>query len=135
MAKLCQDFFIQDGKSLFVVGDQKQSIYGFQGADPAFFSSFYHILKLQDQSHKLLLDQIKKSYRSAKPILDFVNVVCKNADLGIPFKEDDLHVAHRKNCPGYIELTPLVGNCDDANLSFAKSIVSRITEWILQKRR
>lgn len=53
---------------LFVVGDPKQSIYRFRGADMAAFAAFGD--KLLETGERAELSQ---NFRSKKPILDFVN--------------------------------------------------------------
>lgn len=60
-------------KSVLVVGDEKQSIYGFNGSDVQSFSDFY------DKSRSLLPRlnfekiNLEMSYRSDKNIINFVN--------------------------------------------------------------
>jgi ATP-dependent helicase/nuclease subunit A len=64
-------------RSLFVVGDVKQSIYGFQGADPASFKAARQEFQQQWQAaNKPWLDvSLDLSYRSTPPILQLVNAV------------------------------------------------------------
>lgn len=65
-----------NGKKLFTVGDAKQSIYGFRGANPEHF-----ILKSEKAdffSSDLKADQLKrvvlsKNFRSRKGVCDFIN--------------------------------------------------------------
>jgi ATP-dependent helicase/nuclease subunit A len=52
-----------------VVGDPKQSIYGFRRADPETYDSFTRALLAAGAKRSLLLDQ----YRSEPPLLDAVN--------------------------------------------------------------
>ena len=57
---------------LFMVGDIKQSIYGFRGCDPSFFNQ-----KLHDytQGSGGKTEKLNDNFRSNKDILDFVNLV------------------------------------------------------------
>ncbi len=73
---LTGDFFTEgdtkNNRSLFVVGDTKQSIYGFQNADPYAFAASREAIAEQIKQnyktiHEVALDQ---SFRSVKPILD-----------------------------------------------------------------
>jgi ATP-dependent helicase/nuclease subunit A len=138
IAKLCEEFFVEEvsGKSLFVVGDNKQSIYGFQGANPNIFNSFYYIFKSQDFKNKLLNVEIKKSYRSAPPILNFVDKIFSEINLYSDSKQKICHDIHREDCPGYVEIHPLIKSNDteEKELILAKLIVNKIKEWIEKKR-
>ena len=57
--------------TLFIVGDGKQSIYGFRDANPAIIKQARHDLQMfKPDQHQLLT-----SYRTAKHLLDFFNVI------------------------------------------------------------
>lgn len=58
--------------NLFMVGDIKQSIYGFRGCDPSFFAT-KHRRYLQNDGG--VAEQLNDNFRSNKDILDFVNIV------------------------------------------------------------
>ena len=64
-------------RTLFVVGDVKQSIYGFQGADPAAFQAANQVLKARWDAAKLPWVDVSLdlSYRSTPPILQLVDAV------------------------------------------------------------
>lgn len=64
------DILRGDDKFFCIVGDIKQSIYGFRESDPELFDAIIH----ED-----LIDMIRlnKNWRSDEPILHFVNVVMK----------------------------------------------------------
>jgi len=66
---------ISKDKNLFVVGDSKQSIYSFQGAELEVFNNA--VDKLQKEPMSI-------NYRSDKKILEFVNIVFKEL-----FEQDD----------------------------------------------
>lgn len=79
---LCDDFFSGEGQSennrtLFVVGDRKQSIYSFQGADPEKFDKIsYDFEKKAKEAHKdFQRINLEISFRSAPAILDAVNKI------------------------------------------------------------
>ncbi len=69
-----------DSVPLFVVGDEKQSIYGFRGADVSVFQSMRERLE-----HDLSLGT---NFRSQPAILDFVNALA-TATLRLPPKALD----------------------------------------------
>ena len=77
----------------FMVGDVKQSIYSFRGADPSLFSSYRQIFKPYDPSN---IDPavifLSKNFRCGRPIIDFTNEVFRTvfgADGRIPYSKDD----------------------------------------------
>lgn len=61
-----------EGNNLFVVGDPKQSIYGFRNSDPSFIENFEDMF---DNTKVMYLD---KNYRSTKTIVDASNSLIKN---------------------------------------------------------
>ena len=85
---LVSDFFTGEGqrgpkmRTLFVVGDYKQAIFGFQGTSPENFARASNKVKsqlsevadvLRDPERKLLELGLGQSFRTANPILDFVD--------------------------------------------------------------
>ncbi len=74
---LLEDFFVnlENQKSFFIVGDKKQSIYSFQGADSLLFNQIKNEFeqKLKEKSQNLEEIILDKSYRSEKPILTLVD--------------------------------------------------------------
>ncbi len=56
----------KDSKSLFFVGDSKQSLYAFRGANPCVFETTRTLDSIQQQS-------LQHNYRSKKAIIDFIN--------------------------------------------------------------
>ena len=56
------------GENVFMVGDAKQSIYGFRGCSPAYFTQSYD--RLRGQGRALTLNG---NFRSGSALLDFVN--------------------------------------------------------------
>lgn len=67
-------------RSIFVVGDIKQSIYSFQGADPYSFSKTREFLENQIKNANKAFTQVamNTSFRSAQGVIDIVNHVSKN---------------------------------------------------------
>lgn len=96
-------------RTLFVVGDQKQSIYSFQGADPAEF------IRMRDQFGAALKGvgkrlgklQLEYSFRSSPAVLALVDqALAGAAGLG----QDVKHRAFHGNRPGRVDLWPSIGN-------------------------
>lgn len=122
--KLTEDFFAGEGlarerlRTLFVVGDEKQSIYSFQGADPERFLDEKRDFERrgQDSGHAHALPDMEMSFRSAPQILSFVDKVFATDmfDGQAPFSihppaEADAvqHLPFRRDQAGCVELWPL----------------------------
>ncbi|MCD8090872.1 MAG: UvrD-helicase domain-containing protein [Clostridiales bacterium] len=58
----------------FMVGDIKQSIYGFRNADPTIFAGKYNSFSKETDSENELI-RLNENYRSVPEILEFVNEV------------------------------------------------------------
>ncbi|MFC4995023.1 UvrD-helicase domain-containing protein [Rubritalea tangerina] len=59
-------------RSLFVVGDTKQSIYGWRGGEPRLFRE----MTLREDWSRLKQWTMSHSWRSSQVVLDFVNLIC-----------------------------------------------------------
>jgi len=107
----------QDPRTLFVVGDEKQSIYSFQGADPQQFLSERQsfILKAEAAFNHAETPDMLMSFRSSPEILQFVDKIAECGDvdghpyIAGPVAEANLtnHTARRANQPGCVELWPI----------------------------
>ncbi len=64
----------QDGRSLFYVGDLKQSIYGWRGGNAKLFDEI--IERYSSTPKALTVEHLDESQRSAQPIIDTVNALC-----------------------------------------------------------
>ncbi len=67
---------VSNGKNLFIVGDPKQSIYRFRGAEPSIFSRYKKDLPRYpwagEGMQKILLSD---NFRCDQPVIDFVNEI------------------------------------------------------------
>jgi ATP-dependent helicase/nuclease subunit A len=98
---------------VFAVGDPKQSIYGFQGADPDRFLSENQ--KLSKRAHKakqgFVAPVLETSFRSTPEVLRAVDATFADKELiaPIPEKYDEVrHLAAREGEHGVVEVWPLV---------------------------
>ncbi|WP_420568988.1 double-strand break repair helicase AddA [Thalassovita sp.] len=104
-------------RTIFVVGDKKQSIYSFQGADPREFDrmqrEFGH--RLDQTDHPLAVQELQYSFRSSKAILDLVDETFRDhEDSGFP--GDGRHRAFKDQMPGRVDLWPIIEpSKDDAD--------------------
>jgi ATP-dependent helicase/nuclease subunit A len=120
--KLAQEFTSGEGarsdveRTIFVVGDKKQSIYSFQGADPAAFDRMQQEFgaRLADAGTRLENLTLEFSFRSSQAILGLVDMVFEEqAEAG--FAKDSLHRAFKSDLPGRVDLWPVVEKVDDTD--------------------
>ena len=125
---ITQEFFAGDGarqtelpRTLFVVGDEKQSIFSFQGARPERLrEEFLHHQRLMDGGPQALEDvPLTRSYRSVPEVLKFVDHAFRPPDLvrailprrDTPDAANDEqvieHLAQRERDAGCVDLWPL----------------------------
>ncbi|HUE45915.1 MAG TPA: double-strand break repair helicase AddA [Aestuariivirgaceae bacterium] len=112
---LAEDFFTGEGRrpgvtrTIFAVGDRKQSIFSFQGADPDGFDAMQRYFKNKVQDARLDFETVRPtvSFRSTQTILDAVDAVFAIAAAadGVtePGVADSLHQAVRDG-PGLVEI-------------------------------
>ncbi len=96
------------GRTLFVVGDKKQSIYSFQGADLAAFDATEarFAARLRAAPVPMLRLVLEHSFRSSPAILRVVDLTFderRGAGLGGEVK----HLAFREAMPGRVDLWPV----------------------------
>jgi ATP-dependent helicase/nuclease subunit A len=115
--KLTEDFFSGPGRersqvrTIFAVGDEKQSIFSFQGADPGQFDiNRRHFAEVIAGAEQQLYEvPLITSRRSAPQILDFVDKVFESnaARAGLTYSGAQIvHRAHRETAKGSIEFWP-----------------------------
>jgi ATP-dependent helicase/nuclease subunit A len=112
---LVEEFFAGQGqgrehRTLFIVGDFKQAIYGFQGTDPREFEEAREgFAELAEGSEVPFRDlSITASFRSSQIILDLVDEVIAGLGheaLGLT-RPPEKHRAFHASRPGQIELWP-----------------------------
>ncbi len=119
--KLAQEFTSGEGarsgveRTIFVVGDKKQSIYSFQGADPEAFDRMQAEFgrKLQESGSNLTDLTLEFSFRSSSAILNLVDLVFDGrTDAG--FHKESLHRAFKSDLPGRVDLWPVVEKVEEA---------------------
>ena len=118
--KLAQEFTSGVGarsdtpRTIFVVGDKKQSIYSFQGADPGEFDRMQAEFKARLNAVDLALQDLtlEHSFRSSDAILRLVDLTFQSQDPA-GFTKDALHKAFKEDMPGRVDLWPLVEKVDD----------------------
>jgi ATP-dependent helicase/nuclease subunit A len=118
--KLAAEFFAGRGardnitRTIFAVGDEKQSIYSFQGAEPAAFEESGHEFAQRVTAAKAGFERVRltRSFRSTDDVLKVVDLVFADPASRRGLTRDDLDIAHdgiRTGEPGYVELWPSFG--------------------------
>lgn len=92
-------------RSAFIVGDAKQSIYGFRRADSRLLSSATHWLEENLEAKTQPLD---KSWRSAQAVIDCVNTIFTHSNINSRISEFHIHETHFPEIPGHVEILPLM---------------------------
>jgi ATP-dependent helicase/nuclease subunit A len=160
--RLTEEFFAGEGqaggrgqvRTLFAVGDEKQSIFSFQGADPAQFElnrAHFHAAA-EAAEHRFVTAPLIQSRRSAPQILTFVDAVFESETARAGLTSDGLsiaHRAHRADAIGCVEFWPALKPADKSErdvwralrpidveaedspvVRLAKQIADRIAGWI-----
>ena len=120
---LAEEFMAGEGqrsltRTFFAVGDEKQSIYSFQGAQPDQFDKMRR--KFETRAREAELDfasvPLQLSFRSAPGILACVDAVFADAGnrRGLVYGDDvnTSHSALKSDLPSVVEIWPLVGTRD-----------------------
>jgi ATP-dependent helicase/nuclease subunit A len=117
---LASEFFAGRGqryellRTLFAVGDEKQSIYSFQGAEPAaFFMTGSHYRRIVGEAGgRFEQVRLDRSFRSTDDVLAAVDLVFSREEARAGLTIDPEPVAHRgvrSGEPGHVELWPSLG--------------------------
>jgi ATP-dependent helicase/nuclease subunit A len=149
---LAGEFFAGEGakgktnRTLFVVGDYKQAIFGFQGTDPQEFNQAreYFSAAAAQSKQKLLDLSLARSFRSGPPVLELVDATLDTLGheaLGLP-RPDPAHISARGGSGSVTLLPPVAGafaDADDedaeeewltdATLAFASDLAVRVKHW------
>jgi ATP-dependent helicase/nuclease subunit A len=113
---LAEEFFSGSGardgvRTLFAVGDEKQSIYSFQGAAPTMFAETGALFARRAELAGLALRRVplNLSFRAAEPLLATVDLVFADGARtpGVTSSRAPLqHIAHRAGHAGLVEIWP-----------------------------
>jgi ATP-dependent helicase/nuclease subunit A len=113
--RLAQEFTAGEGaradveRTIFVVGDKKQSIYSFQGADPEAFermrNTFSNRLSVVDKPLSNMT--LEHSFRSSNAILGLVDQIF-DVDTREAVGRDVSHIAFKQDMPGRVDLWPWI---------------------------
>ncbi|MDQ1080600.1 double-strand break repair helicase AddA [Pseudoroseomonas cervicalis] len=162
-ARLAEEFFAGLGtrepesiRSIFAVGDEKQSIYGFQGADAAGFARWERHFEgaVTAAGSEFAAVPLNVSFRSTAPVLALVDAVFADgpARRGVVAEGSVLtHRADREGQAGMVEIWPMLTRPDsaalqpwevpeepvaedDAEALMAESLAARIAQMVREER-
>ncbi|MEM1036213.1 MAG: double-strand break repair helicase AddA [Pseudomonadota bacterium] len=118
---------LSDPRTQFVVGDPKQSIYSFQGADQAQFETERRRFIAREEAlasgtSGAETPSMLMSFRSSPEILGFVDAVREFSPLpdittdALPPPDADIsrHIASRSDQPGRVDLWPLISKSENS---------------------
>jgi len=96
-------------RTIFVVGDKKQSIYSFQGADPDRFDLMQAQFadRLAGVARPLQIEKLEYSFRSSIAILGAVDQAF-HEDVRRGVGDDFLHRAFHGDMPGRVDMWPVI---------------------------
>jgi ATP-dependent helicase/nuclease subunit A len=160
---LTEEFFAGEGavggvRTLFAVGDEKQSIFSFQGADPAQFEARRRFFAARAGEAKMPFssEYLQTSRRSAPQILRFVDEVFSDPAAREGLTSVDQAIKHepfRTEARGRVEFWPALkpAKSEDADLwdlrpvdlaregspvaLLAKQITEKIAGWLAKRER
>ncbi|PTW62752.1 DNA helicase/exodeoxyribonuclease V subunit A [Breoghania corrubedonensis] len=117
ISALAEEFFAGAGarsvtRTLFAVGDEKQSIYSFQGAVPAYFAEMRRYFQRRASEGGGLFHDVRLtlSFRSTADVLGAVDLVFADEAVRKGLSRDGeapVHEAVRRNDPGLVEIWPM----------------------------
>jgi ATP-dependent helicase/nuclease subunit A len=135
-------------RTAFAVGDRKQSIYSFQGADTEEFDRSRTLLeqRVVQSGNRFAAVELDVSFRSTTPVLNLVDAVFDDALASpgvVPDGETLSHQAARAGHAGMVELWPLtpkpqadeaqpwtVPETNQATTSVRETLANRLADWI-----
>ncbi len=128
--KLASEFFVglgaRDGRTrtIFAVGDEKQSIYSFQGADPRAFAetgaAFGAEVQAADASFRSV--RLTQSFRSTRDVLSAVDLVFSDPSARAGLQRDDIPLRHEGIREGE-------GGCVEVWASLGPDAVDEPDDW------
>ena len=139
-------------RSIFAVGDEKQSIFSFQGAAPHYFADMRRHFEAayRDSGARFVAVDFKYSFRSAPVVLEAVDKVFAEPEAFRGLTADPVKTVHqavRARAPGLVEIWPLAEPDEKREIEawdapfdaltetspvikLARTIATRVAGWI-----
>ncbi|HUO53949.1 MAG TPA: UvrD-helicase domain-containing protein, partial [Rhodoblastus sp.] len=157
--RISEDFFVGEGqarraRSFFAVGDEKQSIFSFQGAEPRLFAAKQAEFRKRAAAARMAFEPVELtlSFRSAQGVLDAVDEVFRKPEYfrGLSAQEDHVRTAHqalKRDLPARIEIWDVIAPGEkveprdwrlpldyrdeaDPSVKSARRIADTIRQWL-----
>ncbi len=157
--RISEDFFAGEGQSrrvrtFFAVGDEKQSIFSFQGAAPKLFAAMQGQFRKRAEAaeRKFAPVELTLSFRSAQGVLDAVDEVFSRPEhyRGLSAQADHVRTTHealKRNLPARVEIWDVIApvarpekrdwrlpldyrDADDPPVASARRIATTIADWL-----
>ncbi|MEX3010867.1 double-strand break repair helicase AddA [Hoeflea sp. TYP-13] len=119
ITRLAEEFFAGEGsrreiRTLFAVGDEKQSIYSFQGARPELFMQTGRTVRKRALAAERRFDPLNLylSFRSTRDVLSAVDTVfaAEGNRKGLSSDDDAIaHASYRAREPGSVDIWEMIG--------------------------
>ncbi len=123
---LTSDFFTveKSPKTVFIVGDEKQSIYSFQGADISLFQTMKQRFKQKSEAcgQNFYTISLDTSFRSDGNILKFVDSVFSHDFPNIK------HISYHNENEGVVEIADLFSKEDEGLSEYIANIIATAIE-------
>jgi len=129
-------------RTLFAVGDPKQSIYSFQGADPVYFNQYNHYFAQKASQGNVPWRDIalQTSFRSTPSVLKAVDTIFNTSALSKGVISEGGHLQHnsfRLGQKGQVEVWPLIKKEDHPQSTLpqivAQNIATQVKKWLDDK--
>jgi len=109
-------------RSVFLVGDEKQSIYSFRRAKPELQARAADWLQKKLNAQAFPLNQ---SWRSSPAIIDTVNAIFQQDEYQSLLPTFSPHETHKKNLAGKVELLPLIKHAEKTESEEPAALILR----------
>ena len=133
LVELLVSYWQEESPNLFVVGDDDQSIYRFQGAN------MENMRMLAGKYNDLLRVVLTQNYRSVQPILDSAHSLIQNNTQRLTNEYKDLQKILKASNPLYedLKITPVIRSINnefEENILIAEEIRQLIDEGVMPGR-
>ena len=110
-----QIFSLIGGNRRFMVGDIKQSIYGFRGSEPSIFAAYRKKMPLYDSQEAEKADGVcvfmSENFRCDRSVIDFANAICaflfSACEKSVGYRAQDDLVCSKKQPDGAVGNVPV----------------------------